>query len=58
MLDCDIGDNISGSEIFISTGYYDNRYFEEGQYLKLICQVNDNVAGNTGFYVDLVKILD
>ena len=58
VLDCNMDDNISGSEIFISTGYYDNRHFEEGQYFKLICQVNDNVSVNTGFYADLVKFLN
>ncbi len=30
VLDSNKDDNISGSEIFISTGYYDNRHFEEG----------------------------
>ena len=53
-------DNISGSRITVDIGYY-NSHVKEGQYLKMICEVDDtiaSIANNGGFDVDLIKFVD
>ena len=60
ILDDNLEDDIIGSKITIDIGY-NNTHISEGQYLKLICKVDDtiaSIAGYGGFDAEWVKFVE
>lgn len=57
-LDSNKDDNISGSTITVDVGY--KNHIKEGEYIKMICKVDDRIAsisGHSGFDADFIKFV-